>query len=165
MTEKISYTICVNSKDQLAGGTNNNCSFYIPWSTILPMNDNCKVAFSFQSVGDYYFDTTTIINSSASLFCDFSSRSYQYNTSKNGPSSSMGLITRDPYNTQTTFNTFSSSPSQNVPKTIVRPNNDNLHIKIINNATNEPLVATTSNGNPTTDMSSWVLYLEFIPIN
>lgn len=167
LSERITYSVCINSSNKIAGGLNNNCSFYIPWVTVLPQcYDNYKVVFNLQTTGGNYKDNTTTTYTSAKLFCDFGSRSYQYDTNTVGPSNSMGVITRDIQSSTTTSNTFSAFFYQNVSKTITRPTNNQLNIQIINNATNGPLYNTDTSAQsiPTTDMTAWVLYLEFIPV-
>jgi hypothetical protein len=166
LTEKITYSVCINSTNKISG-SNNNCSFYIPWVTILPGKyDVYKVIYNFQSVGGYYKDVAGgISNTSAKLLCDFGTRSMTYDTSQNGPSQTMGIITRDLQSASAVVvNTFSAFFYQNTSKCIGRPQNNQINIQIINNYNNLPLVNTDSSGNPLSDMTAWSLFLEFIPV-
>ena len=165
LNERITYSICINSNNRLAGGTNNNCSFSIPWVTILPdCYDNYKVVFNFQSIGGNYKDTSTSNYSSAKLYVDFGSRNYQYDTNSNGPANSLGILSRDIQSTTSTSNCFTAFFYQNSSKTISRPVNNQVNIQIINNSASVPLVNTDASGTAYPDMTIWSLYLEFIPI-
>jgi hypothetical protein len=88
-----------------------------------------------------------------------------YDTSQNGPSQTMGIITRDLQSASAVVvNTFSAFFYQNTSKCIGRPQNNQINIQIINNYNNLPLVNTDSSGNPLSDMTAWSLFLEFIPV-
>jgi hypothetical protein len=167
LTEKITYSVVINSKDKVTG-TNNNCSFYVPWITILPHKyDVFKVIYNYQSTGGNYKDNVNgVTNTSAKLVCDFGTRSMTYDTSQSGPSQTMGIITRDIQTSTTSSNTFSAFFYQNTSKSIVRPTNNQLNVQILNNYNNLPLVDTNTStpAAPLTDMTSWSLFLEFIPI-
>lgn len=110
LSEKITYSVVINSINKVSGN-NNNCSFNIPWITILPEKYNAfKVVYNFQSVGGYYKDIAGgITNTSAKLVSDFGTRSFTYDTAQAGPSQTMGIITRDLQATGTVVaNTFSA---------------------------------------------------------
>lgn len=155
MVEQVTYSVCINSINKISG-LNNNCIFNIPWLQVLPTigYDKFKVKYNFQSTSGYCNNTT----SSAKISCDFGSRSYNYDTTTSGPSTNLGVIIREK-------NIFYALSEQNISKTISKPINNQLNIQIINNYNNKPLYDTDVNGNDLTDMTSWVLYLEFIPIN
>jgi hypothetical protein len=168
LAERISYSVVINSKDKVSG-TNNNCSFYVPWVTILPERfDFFKVIYNYQSTGGNYKDNVNgVTNTSAKLYCDFGSRSLTYDTSSSGPSQVMGIITRDIQTSTTSSNTFSAFFYQNTSKSIVRPTNNVLNVQILNNYNNLLLVDTNTAtpAAPLSDMTSWILFLEFIPID
>jgi hypothetical protein len=165
LTEQVTYSVCINSINKISG-LNNNCSFSIPWLQVLPTMhyEKFKVIYNFQSTGGYYKDSSTITYTSAKLLCDFGSRSFTYDTSTNGPSTTMGVITRDIQTTTSSSNTFSAFFYQNTSKSIGKPTNNQLNVQIINNYNNGPLYNTDVNGNIQSDMTSWILFLEFIPI-
>jgi hypothetical protein len=167
LSEKITYSVVINSKDKISG-TNNNCSFYIPWITVLPERfDFFKIVYNYQSTGGNYKDNVNgITNTSAKLYCDFGARSLTYDTSSNGPSQNMGIITRDIQTATTSSNTFSAFFYQNTSKCISRPVNNLLNVQIFNNYNNLLLVDTNTAtpAAPLLDMTSWILFLEFIPI-
>jgi hypothetical protein len=165
LSEKITYSIVINSSNKVSG-LNNNCLFYIPWVTILPGKyDVFKVVYNFQSTGGYYKDIANgVTNTSAKLICDFGTRSMTYDTSQSGPSQTMGIITRDIQTSTTSSNTFSAFFYQNTSKCIGRPQSNQISVQIVNNYNNLPLVNTDVNGNPSADMTAWSLFLEFIPI-
>jgi hypothetical protein len=77
----------------------------------------------------------------------------------------MGIITRDLQSASSVVvNTFSAFFYQNTSKCIGRPLSNQLSVQIYNNYNNLLLVNTDTNGVPTTDMTNWTLFLEFIPI-
>ena len=47
---------------------------------------------------------------------------------------------------------------------IGKPTNNQLNVQVINNYNNGLLYNTDINGNIQADMTSWILFLEFIPI-
>ena len=167
LTEQVTYSVCINSLNRISGN-NNNCTFSIPWLQVLPTlkYEKFKVIYNFQSTGGFYKDSTTggITYTSAKLLCDFGSRSFTFDTSTNGPSTTMGVITRDIQTTNSSSNTFSAFFYQNVSKTIGKPTNNQLNVQVINNYNNGLLYNTDINGVVQPDMTRWILYLEFIPI-
>ena len=56
VVDSTSYTKVIKSADKISG-TNNNATYQVNWRDFLPDNYQCyKVAFSFQTIGDYYGD-------------------------------------------------------------------------------------------------------------
>ena len=137
------------------------------WDSFLPRRfDEFKIVFNFQSLGGYYFDVANgITNTSARILCDFGSKSFTYDSNNDSSASAhLGIISRDLQTATTSSNTFSSFYYQNCSRCIGRPITNALNITIYNNYTNLPLVNTTNNGTPLTDMTPYTLMIEFIPL-
>ena len=90
-------------------------------------------------------------------------RSFSYDTSTKSPATALGFIQRDIQTSTTSSNTLSCFYLQNPPKTISRPNQNIINIQVINSFNNVPLTDTTGNS-LATDMTSWTMICEFIPI-
>jgi hypothetical protein len=167
LTESVTYSVVINSKDKISG-LNNNANFTIPWLQVLPTTkyQKFKVIYNMQTVGGFYKDSTTggVTYSSAKLLCDFGSRSFTYDTASNGPSTVLGILSRDLQTSNSSSNTFSSFFYQNVSKTIGKPTNNFLNVQVLNNYNNGFLYNTDVNGVVQPDMTAWTLFLEFIPI-
>jgi hypothetical protein len=167
LSETITYSIVINSKDKISG-LNNNANFIIPWLQCIPTTkyQKFKIVFNMQTVGGFYKDSTTggITYSSAKILVDFGSRNFQYDTSNNGPSTVLGILSRDLQTTNSSSNTFSSFFYQNTSKVIGKPTNNFLNVQVLNNYNNGPLYNTDTNGIVQSDMTPWTLFLEFIPI-
>jgi hypothetical protein len=163
LTEQVTYSIVINSINKISG-LNNNCTFIIPWLQVLPTTkyQKFKVIYNMQTVGGFYKDSTTggVTYSSAKLLLDFGSKSFTYDTGYNGPSTVMGILSRDLQTSNSSSNTFSAFFYQNVSKTIGKPTNNQLNVQLLNNFNNGPLYNTDVNGIVQTDMTPWTLFLE-----
>lgn len=166
-TEKITYTLYINSNDKISG-LNNNANFNVQWNTFLPIQyDFYKMVFSFQSIGGYYKDNgTTAIYSSAKIVFNTQGKTFSFDTSTIGSSNTIGFIQRDIQTSTSSSNTLSCFYMQNPPKTINRPNQNIINVSIINTYTNGAFVNTDNSATsvPQADMTAWSMIIEFIPI-
>ena len=169
-TDKITYTLVLNSADKISGN-NNNATFSINWDTFLPRKySTYKMIFNFATVGGNFKDGTyssvQTVFSSGKITSNLFTRSYQYESSINGNSNTLGLIQRDIQTTSSSSNTLSCFYYQNCSKTINRPNQNVFTVSVYNNyLTNTLLVDTNSGGTALlTDMPAWTMMIGFIPI-
>ena len=98
---------------------------------------------------------------------DFLSRSYSDDTLAIGPSITLGYADREPLTATSYTNGFNGWYNYNVPKTISRPSQSIIYVKIYNlsYAAQTLLVDTTNAGVASVDMTQWMLTLSFIPID
>lgn len=164
-----SYTLYLSSDDKVTG-SNNNATFNVNWASFLPRDyDQFKVCYSFLTAGGNYKDGTANSNfNNCKIVCDFQGRSLSYGSSNNGPTNILGFAQRDMQNSQSTSNSFATFFYQFPAKTISKPTQNTLNVQIYNaglqnNATNQLLVDTTGT-TLSTDMTSWQMVLEFIPV-
>ena len=133
--------------------------------------------------------TSNINFSSARIYADLGGRNFSYGTTEKSPTTNLGIVQRDIQTSQSKSNTLSCFYCQNPPRTVVRPTNNNINIRIYNNCSfsggitayngtvpaSYSTVATNTNfftdtnvsGStiaPSNDMGPWQLYLEFVPI-
>jgi hypothetical protein len=113
--------------------------------------------------------TTTTVNgqinySGCKIVMDSLGRSYSFDTAKLGQSNTLGYAQRDMASSTSTSNSFSTFYLQFAPKTISRPNQNLITFSFYNLNNNFLLTDTDKTGNIKTDMSSWNLILEFIPV-
>ena len=139
----------------------------------------------------YFFWNATDYNainySSARVMFSTGSRSFSYDTSSKGPSTNLGVITRDLQTTNSKSNTLSCFYCQNPPRIISRPTANLVTITVFNNcvfqggtgingttttATNTNLLTDTTGSTSflqqygqATDMTAWTMAIEFIPIH
>lgn len=167
-----SYNLYLSSGDKVSGN-NNNAIFNVNWAAFLPRDyDKYNVSYSFQSSGGFYKDNATAISNfnGCKIVVDFGSRSLSYDTSITGQSSTLGFAQRDMQTTTSSSNSFSSFFYQYPPKTILKPTQNSLNIKIYNialqaNLSNQLLQNTISTGATLTgDMTSWNMVISFTPI-
>ena len=132
-----------------------------------------------------YFYTTDVNNvnfSAGRIAMSTGTRSYSFDTATKAPSINLGIIQRDIQTSQTKSNTLSSFYCQNPPRTINRPNQNQVTVTIYNNCvfqggtisntafsttpTNTNLLTdSTSNGSSySADMTPWTMLIEFIPV-
>jgi hypothetical protein len=166
LTEQVTYSVVINSINKVSG-LNNNCTFIIPWLQVLPQKfEKYKIIYNLQTTGGNYIDSKTggITYSSAKLLIDFGVKSFTYDTQFSGPSNTLGIVTRDIQTSNSSSNCFSAFFYQNCSKTISKPTSNSVNIQLLNNFNNGPLYNTDASGNVLTDMTSWILFLEFIPI-
>ena len=168
--EKETYTLFINSNDKVSG-SNNNAVFDIHWDDFLPRDfTEYKMIFSFQTTGGFYGDgtysSTRYVFSTAKVLMNLQGRSFSYDTSTKSPSISLGFIQRDIQTSTTSSNTLSCFYLQNPPKTLSRPNQNLINVQIMNSYNNILLTDTTAatGGSLATDMTSWTLICEFIPV-
>jgi len=167
--EQTTYSVVVNSADKQSG-TNNNGTYQINFDDFLPREYNkYKLAFTFQTTGGNYKDGTynsvPIVFSSATIRINWGGRSYSFDTSTKAPSINLGVIQRDIQISTSSSNTLGCYYLYNPPRTVARPNTNNITISIYNQATGSFLVDTNSTGTSLlSDMTAWTAYFEFIPI-
>ena len=167
-TDKTTYTLYLSSNNKINGSNNNSAQFNVNWDTFLPRKyDYFKMIFNFQSTGGFYKDSTTggKTYTSGKIYIDLGSRSFTYDTGTTGGSQILGIITRDIQTTSSSSNTFSAFFYQNASKTIGRPTQNIFTVQVYNNYDNSLLTNTDTNGTATTDMTSWNMMIEFIPID
>ena len=166
--DKKTYTITLNSEDRInfSSSNRNNCTFNLDWSQILPREyDDYKVAFSFGTAGGYYKDTAgATVFSSAKIYVDFGSKSYNYDSSLKSQGTLLGIVYRDIQTTGSTSNTLSCYYLYNPPKSITRPQSNFITVKIINQFTGTLLTNTDTSGAAVSDMTPWTMMIEFIAI-
>ena len=133
--------------------------------------------------------TSNINFSSARFYADLGTKNMSYGTTEKSPTVNLGIIQRDIQTTQSKSNTLSCFYCQNAPRTIARPTNNNINIRIYNNCSysggitayngtvpasystsvvNTNFFTDTNNSgstiSATNDMGPWQLYLEFVPV-
>lgn len=164
-----SYTLFLSSDDKVSG-SNNNAVFNVNWESFLPRNyDQFKVCYSFLTAGGNYKDGISNSNfNNCKIVCNFQGRSLSYGTSNNGPSSILGFGQRDMQNSTSTSNSFATFFYQFPAKTISRPTQNALNIQVYNaglqNGLANQLLVDTSTTALLTDMTSWQMVMEFIPV-
>ena len=161
-----SYTLYLASGDKVSG-SNNNATFNIDWSQLLPVNYNeYKMIWSFQTTGSYYKDTAgTAIYSTAKVAINFGCRQFSYDAATRTPSNTIGYITRDQQTTTSASNILSAFYYQFPAKTMMRPSNNAITLTVTNMYSGLPFVTTDNAGVAQSDMSSWQMAIEFIPID
>ena len=150
------------NQPSMFAATNNQCSVYNPSDMNLVNFSSARVLFSTLS------------------------KSFSYETSTNGGSTTLGVITRDLQTTNSRSNTLSCFYCQNPPRTISRPTSNMVTISILNNcvyqggtnmsgvltttATNTNVLTDTANltsggkASYMSDMTPWSCYIEFVPV-
>ena len=107
------------------------------------------------------------------IVANFLGQSKSFDTSSKCPSLTLGYGFRDVQISTSNSNCLSTFYMQNPPKTIQRPNQNLLNIQIYNNSNvytngvltqNQLLVNTDYFSNPLTDMTSYSMIIEFIPL-
>lgn len=161
------YNSIVNNNVSLR----NTATFQINWADILPLEyQQYKVIFSFQTSGGAYKDITTVspntIFSQAKIFVNFQGRSYSFDTGTKGHSTLMGVILRDIQTSTSNSNNLSCYYMYNPPKTVDRPNQNNITVSLVNTNNNLPIVDTYGSGTTylAQDMTPWTMIIEFVPI-
>jgi len=169
--EKSTYSLILNSNAKVSGSTNNNAVFNVNWEDFLPREyQKYKVAFNFQTTGGNYKDGTytsvATVFSSATININFSGRSYSYDATTTSPSVVLGIIMRDIQISTSSSNTLGCYYLYNPPRTISRPNTNQLTVQLYNQSTSKLLVDTNSGGTALlTDCTTWTGIFEFIPID
>jgi hypothetical protein len=169
-----SYTLYLSSADKISGN-NNDAIFNINWASFLPRDiDQYKINYSFISAGGWYLDNATPAHnfSSCKVVIDFSGRCLSYDTAVSGQSLTMGYAKRNnPLLGNTATNYYSSFFYEHPGKTITKPTQNSINIKIYNNNVqngilNQLLLNNTTNiaTTLTSDMNPWNMIIEFIPI-
>lgn len=164
MTTK-NYTLFLSSADKISGN-NNNATFNVNFDAFIPRNyDTYQLSFSFNATAGYYKDTAnTTVYSHAKIILDTIGRSFTYDTSRNGPSITLGYANREPSTATSNTNGFNCFYNYNPPITINRPNQNQITVKIYNVQTNTLLVDTTNAGVAQADMTPWILSISLTPI-
>jgi len=159
------YTLYLASADKTSG-TNNNAVLNVNWEAFLPRDfDTYQVIFNFNVTAGYYKDTlNTTVYSHCKIVLDTQGRSFSYDTSNSGPSLILGYANREPSNAASTTNGFNAFFGFNAPKTINRPTQNQINIKIYGMQTATLLVDTTSAGVAQGEMTPWVMILSFVPV-
>ena len=160
---KKSYTVYINSNDKMPGNKNNNATYQINWNDFIDRKYNSyKIRWNFTSSASLYVDAG-IVYTSAVVYVDFFGKTYSFDTTTKSASSCLGYIHRD--STKTVFNYFTCSHTENCPKTIDRPTQNFITIRVINTDDGiTPLTETDTNGVPQSDMSSYFMCIEFEPV-
>jgi len=147
----------------LANLNTNNTTIIVsgtPTAALLPIN-----TLLYASNGTTYNGARIVLNNLGRAFC--------FDTSTRGPSLTLGYGFRDVQISTSNSNCLSTFYMQNAPKTISRPNQNMINIQIYNNSNvftggylqqNQLLVNTDYFSNPLTDMTSYSLVLEIIPL-
>ena len=162
----LTYTLVLNSAGRITG-SHNNATFDVGWEDFLPKDNTLySVRFTFQCVGGYYKDSSAsnYIYQSALVNVDFGCRNFSYDPSRNIPSTTLGIIRRDPQNATTIGASLNCAIDTNPPRTISRPTNSQLNVKIINQNDNALLVNTDGSAVQTMDMTPWTMIIEFTPL-
>jgi len=180
--EKPSYVLTINSNDKINGSTNHDAIFQINWDDFLPREvQKYKVTFSFQTAGGAYTDGTPAnVTYSSGLVCvNWGGRSFGFDTTTKGSTQVLGSIQRDIQVSGTTTNSSNNLSTYylaNAPRTISRPNQNNINIRVFNtslltaNVTPyssnyaSALLTNTNGGAATADMTAWIMLCEFIPL-
>lgn len=160
---KVTYTLSICSTDR-SSGNHNNAVFDIAWDQVLPPNFTAfKVSWCMQTSGGIYKDGN-VNYCTGRVFADFGCRSYNWDTTRRGPGTSIGFIFRDQQTSTTASNYLSCWNDFNCPKVIQRPSGNFLNVMVTNNTSGGLLFDTDSGGVPKTDMTSWFMIMEFTPI-
>lgn len=131
-----------------------------PTIALLPLN-----TLLYASNGTTYNGARIVLNSLG--------RAFSFDTSTKSQSLTLGYGFRDVQISTSNSNCLSTFYMQNAPKTISRPNQNMINIQIYNNSNvftngllqqNQLLVNTDYFSNPLTDMTSYSLVLEIIPL-
>ena len=160
------YNLYLASADKNSGDKNNNANFNVNWDSFLPRDfDTFQVTFNFNASAGYYKDiSNTTVYSHCRIVLDTQGRSFTYDTSNSGNSLTLGYANREPSNAITSTNGFNAFFSYNAPKTINRPTQNLINVKIYSVQGGTALVDTNLTGTLQTDMTPWVMTLSFIPI-
>ena len=162
------YTLYLASADKVSG-TNNNAVFNVNWESFLPRDfDTYQITFNFSATAGFYRDTadSTRMYSHCKIVLDTQGRSFSYDTSNSGNSLTLGYANREPSNSHTQTNGYNSFFGDNAPKTINRPTQNQINVKIYNVQLASLLTNTDNAGAsaPTADMTPWVMTLSFTPV-
>ena len=165
---KTTYTLYLSSADKISG-TNNNATYQVNFDDFLPRKyNNYKMNWCCSTAGGTYKDNSSLGYSGAKVFVDFGVTTFSFDTSTKSQSNCIGYIYRDPQGTTTTSNALSCCFGQNAPKTINRPNQNMITIKIYNLKSPTVLLTDTDNASPSVasgDCTSYSLTMEFTPID
>jgi hypothetical protein len=108
------------------------------------------------------------------IVANFLGQSMSFDTSSQCPSLTLGYGFRDVQISSSNSNCLSTFYMQNPPKSISRPNQNIINIQLFNNSNvftngvltqNQLLVNTDYFSNPLTDMTSYSMIIEFIPLH
>lgn len=119
------------------------------------------MTFNFLSNGGQYKDVSPISYASAKIYCDFISSSNSYDSSLGCISKLIGVVGRDIQSSTSSSNTFSCFFGQNSSKIIKAPTQNVFNVSIYNTSTNTLLTDTSSSGLVTTDMTPYILVINF----
>ena len=159
------YNLYLSSNDKVSG-TNNNAVFNVNWEAFLPRDfDTYQITFNMNVVAGYYKDVAgTTSLSHVKIVLDTQGRSWSYDTSTSGPSLTLGYANREPSNAQSSLNGFNAFFGYNAPKTINKPTQNQINIKMYNVQGLALLTNTDNNGVAAADMTAWVMTLSFTPV-
>jgi len=149
----------------------NNAIYNIDWMNFLPREySQYKVVFNFQSTGGNYKDVTgnALVYSTAKILINFGCKTFSYDTSNKGGSMLLGIVQRDIQTGTSPSNNFSCYYMWNPPKSIARPESNNLSIQIINpsNTVSYYLYDTNTSGSSiAVDCTSYTMMIEFVPLD
>ena len=108
--------------------------------------------------------TGNVVYSGVKIVIDTLGRSYSYDTSTKSRSLVLGYGQRDIQTGTSTSNSFSAFYLQFPSKTVCRPNQNVINVRLYNNFNNLLLLDTDSTGNVLSDCTNYSLILEFVPI-
>ena len=107
---------------------------------------------------------SSIFSGGCRIVLDTLGRSFSFDTGTYCPSNVLGIAKRDSQTTTTTSVTYTAQYLSCPPKTVSKPTQNNINIRIYNLVTNALLVDTDATGNLLNDMTPWYMIMEFTPI-
>ena len=108
--------------------------------------------------------TGNVVYSGVKIVIDTLGKTYSYDTSSKSNSLVLGYGQRDIQTGTSTSNSFSAFYLQFPAKTVCRPNQNIINVRLYNNFNNLLLLDTDSTGNTSSDCTNYSLILEFVPI-
>ena len=155
MDIKKSFKVIFNSNYKVAGSTNTNANYYIDWSAILKDNQEYTMTWSYEGQANTFTAATKIATVNINLYANiFMANGTFINGAIN--SQNIGVLIQNQgglygdinFNTPIHFNS--------------RPNNNNVHIKILNN--DNPPTDWVDNDDPILGPNHYILILTFSEI-
>ena len=165
------YSLFLSSGDKVAG-SNNNATFNIDWPNLLPDHiQYFKVSFNLVTCGGYYKDgscnATSCNFNNIKVVVDFGGKSFSFDSKNASNSPTLGYAIRDIQTSTTSSNSFTTLGGwNNVKKTIARPNQQVLNVKLYCTQPNNVLLVDTNSGGTALsgDCTAWNMAIEFEPI-
>lgn len=158
----------------------NNNGFTIPIIKVTNLNTTTTQVIVIGSIFSAQIPTNSVVYASngstyngCRIVANFLGQSKSFDTNSKCPSLTLGYGFRDVQISSSNSNCLSTFYMQNPPKSISRPNQNLINIQIYNNSNvytngsltqNQLLVNTDYFSNPLTDMTSYSMIIEFIPL-